>query len=1100
MAVTHHFKGLFSGDKGSDSSPNAFSGLSSDPTATQLTARKNAKTLADLAAQEAKDNNSFAKQHPVLNALGDAGNTVLNVGKGAVTDVAGLFKDAGNAGADVIANLPGGANDQIAKAADNTDAFKQKTLDNLQLQLKKTSDPTVKKRIQAGIAQVAGETNLARQTENSQLSKEATETAPKKTLTNAAEGALDLATLGTGGAAVTGGKAVIKAGIEQAAKTAGKEFVKNTAKGATIGGAYGEINAVKNNENLPESLKSVGQGAAIGAAFPIAGKILKGGAQTVSQVVGNKAGKAAQQLADTQAAQDAQILKDKGVTPIATEHATQGLKTPPTAISEAQPGSQVGKAVENVATPEGADVVKPGTGQSRYISKTIPNSEFVGAETKDLAAGTDATYNKTSNAIRADQSLQQLDTEGTHPFADKINSRLDQTHITDQTVFDAQAAAQALEKDGSPEALQKATDIYSKLSKHLTKNGQIVQAASILAKQTPQGLRYQAQKSLENAGVKITPELQDELTGHIKAVQDAVKGSPEEAVARDNVQYFIAKNIPSSKADQITNLWKAGLLTSPTTTAGNLLGNAGQYAANRLIKDPVSVLSDLVISAVRGKGRTIGATGLATDAKGFAQGIKTVASKQFRKTGFNPNEVGETSKFADKSKITNYGTTPLGKAVGGYVNGVYKVMGGADLPFREAERVRSLTSQARAAASNQGLKGSEKTNFVKDFVKNPPTKAAETAQSEAEKAVFGDKTALGSAATALQKIPVLGNVLVPFAKVTGSIATKVITGTPIGIAKNIVEQVLNVRKGGEFDQRALARAIGEGTTAVPIIAAGAALVKSGDITGGYPQSPTDRAEWIAEGKQPNSVKIGDRWYSLNYLQPFASWLSIGATIGQAQQAGLNVSDTIQQAASAATSSLASQSFVQGLQGFVDAATDPVDYAKSFVTSEAGSLVPNAVRAFASATDPNQRDTSGGVSQGILSGIPGLRETLPTKKTSDGTPIPAKDNFLNQFVNPFKPSTVKDKSNADLYDQALSPAKDLKAFRTKQINSLINEGKVSAAQRAIDTYNSDLEKIISPYVGSHQLTDDQTKLVKALYLGSVGINSKGQPFLSTSKNG
>lgn len=878
-------------------------------------------------------------------------------------------------------------------------------------------------------------------------------------------------------------------------------------------------------------------------------------------------------LADSQAAQDAAILKAKGINPIATEHAPQALTTAPTTqtnevVQHVNPttgektffripsdsrdsivnqidntrngtatagvnnngivehvtakspeqmaklgfkdggtyGSQVGKAVDNVATPAGETAVTPGVGQSRYISKTIPDSEFVGTDTKALVKNADGSYQKTSNALRADQSLQQLDAEGTLPFAQKVSSRLEGQHITDQTVFDAQAAAQALEKVGTPEALQQATDIYSKVSQHLTKAGQTVQAAAILAKQTPQGLRFTAQRQLENAKVELTPQIQKELDDHIKAVEAAPKGSPEEGIARDNVQYFVAQHIPSSAGDKIVNFWRAGLLTSPTTTGGALAGNLAQTIQRKLVTNPIATLADRVIALKTGKITSdFAAPGVAT--KEGAKAVKVLASKQYRKTGYDPLTAAQEGDKYSHGAPTNYGPTPLGKAVSGYVNGVYKVMGAADLPFRHAAYAESLSSMARSEAKTQGLKGAEFDSFVKDFMDQPPVAAKEQAVKESKAAVFANDTALGTAAssasTALKNAghhnaAAFVNFLVPFSKVPSAVATKVITSTPLGTAGEIVKQIVKVSKGGKFDQRAMAKAIGEGTTGVPIIGAGYALGQSGAVTGGYPSDPIERAQWVAEGKQPNSVKIGDRWYSLNYIQPFATLLATGAKIAEAEKSGVDTGEVVSQALAATGQSLLSQSFVQGLSGAIDAVKNPTAYAGKFVASTAGGVIPNFIRAAASATDPNQREVSGAL-QGIIAGIPGARENLKAKTNEDGSVITAKDNPANQFLNPLKPSIAKQTNNTALYQEAVQPARNLKAVRTREVNNLINNGQVKAAQRKIDDYNAQMEKIIAPYIAQHPLSDDQKDIVKALYLGSVGINKRNQPFLSTSSN-
>lgn len=869
--------------------------------------------------------------------------------------------------------------------------------------------------------------------------------------------------------------------------------VAENAAGSLAGTAVGAVQDIGHGREQ-DLAKNAAIGTAADIAMPVVGKVAgkiakatgldKAAAKAVSKV--KETSVAAK--ASSQAAEDAAIRKQVGV-PDLSQDASQTLKT--------GPESQVGNAVENVRTKPGETPKTPGVGESRYVSKTLPDSDFVDAGTK---AKLGASYDKTTNASRADQSLYQMDAEGVDNFATKVHSRLDDKHITDQTVFDAQAAAQALEKRGDEASLQSAADIYNKLSTHLSKAGQTVQAAAIMARQTPEGLSYYAQKQFKKAGVDFSPELQKDLRSYIDDVKNTTPKSAENAIARDNVQYFIASHLPTSKTDKVINFWRAGLLTSPTTTAGAIAGNTAQALQKNLITDPVATLADMVISLKTGK-RTSAAASIGSTAKGAAEGAKVLGSKQYRKTGFNPLDTAnsESTKF-NQPRVTNYGNGALGKATGAYVNGVYKLMGSADIPFRNAAHSKALSSIANSEAINKGLKGDEKKAFVQDFLKNPPESALNTANKEAEAAVFANDTRLGKAATNLAKnLGPVGQILIPFSKVPSAVATKVVTSTPLGTANEIVKQIINVRKGGEFDQRALAKAIGEGTTGVPIIGAGYALGNSGAITGGYPSTQAERDQWTAEGKKPNSIRIGDKWYSLNYIQPFATLLATGAKAAEAEKSGLDLGEVISQASAATGQSVLSQSFLQGLSSAIDAVKNPADFGASFVANTAGSVVPNFIKAAASATDTTKREATNPL-EGIASGIPGLRQTLNPKLDSENQPIQNNANFLDQYVNPLKPTPANVSPDAEINNQAIIPAKNLKTVRMKGINQLLSQGKVNAAQRKIDEYNQQLTDVIGPYVASHpNLDQDQVDKLTGLYLGQVWINKKGQPSISSRKD-
>ena len=955
-----------------------------------------------------------------------------------------------------------------------------------------------------------------------------------KTAAAAAETFLNAATLGTGTAAKAAGKGVVKS------------IVKGVGEGATFGAAAGTTDAIVNDKNVVE-------GALQGAAF---GGLVGGASSGIGAGI-NKAKNATgkSKLADQEAAERAEDIarttqpnevvqvvnpttgektfyripasqRDQVVNAIdGTDGGIAGIPqdgkvTHVTAKSPEQMAelgfkdggvygddtvNPVGTAVENVATPAGQAPADPaGLKESRYVSTTLPESDFVGAETKKKLG---AEYEATTNAQRADTSLKQLDAEGVDAFSTKVYGRLDGKQITDQTVFDAQAAAQALEKVGDEGSLQRAADIYNKLSGHLSRAGQTIQAASIMARQSPQGLSYYAQKQFKEHGVKLSAEKQQQLNELINAVKEAPAKSDEMALARDNVQYFIAQNLPATVSDKIVNFWRAGLLTSPTTTGGALVGNIAQTLSRKLITNPTAAAADLIQSIItKERAQTFARAGEA--GRGAIEGAKnTIGSKQYWKTGYNPMDAGQdVGKFDQKNRMLNYGDSLLGKATGRYVNGVYQVMGAADQPFRGAARRESLSSQANAAIKTQKLKGQEAKDFYKEFMANPPTDALERAQKEADYNTFQNDTALYSIvqgaknnlrAKGMNKTAAFVDFLAPFTKVPSAVAARIIDQTPVGAAREITKQIIRVRKGEKWDQRAVSRAIGEGTMALPILGAGYALAQEGAITGGYPSTKEERDRWAKEGKQPNSIKVGDRWYSMNYIQPFGTIMALGAGISDATKAGGDIGQIVSQGLASGGKSFINQSFLQGISSGLDAVNNPVEFAGRYAANTAAGVIPNIIRSGVRAADPVQRETEGVVA-GLMGGIPGLREQLPVKIDDEGNPIEAKDNFANQFFNPLKPSRSTPDEDTLFYDKAVKPASQLKTIRKREIDDLLSKSRVSAAQRKIDEYNQEVAKLVAPYVKEYgsQMTEDQIDRLDKLFLGEVWINSKNRPTVSS----
>ncbi len=645
---------------------------------------------------------------------------------------------------------------------------------------------------------------------------------------------------------------------------------------------------------------------------------------------------------------------------------------------------------------------------SRFANKTVQESDEISPDLKKLVKDEEASYKTVTNEGRAEEARKTL--EGMEPakaYGKVIDDLENGAETGGQKEFNAIELAKRLDEAGDKESLAMSTEILHKLSENASKRGQEIQALSYLTNRTPAGLEYGALRDLRKAigKDKITPEMRSELKALKEEVAKHEPGTDAHNFAVFNMAKFVTDQIPTGVAAKVVNIWRAGLLSAPTTTAGNILGNSGEAAARKLVVDPVAEVADYLMSKVTGK-RTFARNG------GFAQGAKDGAGKleRFMKTGYD--ERNALSKY--DSKEINYGDGAVGTKVGQYVNGVYRLMSVADQPFWYGARNESLAGLAKVAAKNKKLKGKAADDFMNEFLDNPPKEAMEQATKDAKYGTFQNPTLLGTVAAGIKtaaekhggdKARAVADFFIPFTQVPASIATRVIQRSAVGTGIQLVKALADARAGKPFDQRAMAKAIGEGTFGTAAYVAGYNLANSGLMTFGFPEDAKERELWEAEGKQLYSVKVGDRWYSLNYLQPVGTLLAVGGEAGKSVKEGANPTEIISRSIATAGQAVMNQSFLKGISGVLDAIDDPKRYAENYVENTASSVVPNFIRSFARASDDKQRDPSG-VVEGIQGAIPGMRQGLPEKTDMFGSGLDAKDNFLNQYVNPLRPSKVK----------------------------------------------------------------------------------------------
>lgn len=716
-----------------------------------------------------------------------------------------------------------------------------------------------------------------------------------------------------------------------------------------------------------------------------------------------------------------------------------------------------------------SDEVSPNVRRKVNGKYNVRSTEKLAAAAEDFASG---NIKKVTNNV-----LERMDT--------KLGT------LADQDIADAISVAKKLDSAGE---FTQAQQIYDKLAEHGTKQGQSIQALSLLRNRTPEGVKYHMLKSLKKAGAVLNEAEQKEVMGLIADIKKTKIGTE----ARDRALFatidYVSRKTPTSSSDKLINFWRAGLLTAPKTTGGNVLGNMTELATERLWSNPVAAATDKFFSIFTGKRtKTLAGGGLTGAKEGIARGV------DYLKTGFDPRSA-DNMKF-DAPMRVNYKS----KVIDHYVNGVYRWMGAQDQPFYYAAKAVAAHDLAKADGLNLGYKGGQLADYIEKSVANenwkPQTfKTAQDATKYAKYAVYQNKTLLGSMASGLKQGAshygkghgkAVVDFLIPFTQVPSSVAMRIIDRTPVGIVKEVVTQI----RKGTFDQRAMSEAIANGSFGIPVIAAGSALAGSGLITGAYPTDQKEQKLWEAEGKQPYSVKIGDKWHSLNYMQPFGTIMSIGKQVHDDRKDGKSDAEAWMNATAAAAKSVESQSFLQGLNGALSAINDPQRSMKKYVNQTASSVIPNFIRSGATATDKLQRKVNSPV-EAVQGAIPGLRQGLPAKQDMYGQDLQSKDSPLNMYANPLNPSRVKNENDATTKElRRLQDAKNgivtTEFSKTSIAGATLTDKQVRDLNARI---NTEVKSVWDKTIGTenyNKLNDDDKVTYLKKIKDTIGENIKGQ---------
>lgn len=462
---------------------------------------------------------------------------------------------------------------------------------------------------------------------------------------------------------------------------------------------------------------------------------------------------------------------------------------------------------------------------------------------------------------------------------------------------------------------------------------------------------------------------------------------------REGLFRYLSRARLSTRGEKLITLWKAGLLTNPMTHGVNIASNTTMAMMETLKDIPAAFADRLIVLAQQARGlagrRTKGAPLLRTvgaSVRGAGQGLREAIQVM---RGRDPSFL-ERYDFA---RETNYDSLILNA----YTKGIFRSLGAQDRFFRAMALKRSLTEQAVVLARAEGKRGVQLRQRIEELVRAPTDEMATRGMADAEHAVFQNQTRLGEAASKVARtFGVAGEIVLPFKRTPGAVATSVLEYSPLGLAvglKRVVGQMV-ARQPTPAAQRAAAELFGRGATGTSLVLLGYWLADQDLATGSYPANSRERNRWQQEGRQENSVLIDGRWQNVGRLAPLGNLIAVGANIRRALESGdPSFFDLAIQSGVSSVRSVADQPFLQGVQMVTETLKEPEQKVGRYVQRLIGSAVPTGVAAAARAMDPVERERER--SQGLFdvqalgsevqARIPGLRERMPTSYGTLGEP-------------------------------------------------------------------------------------------------------------------
>ncbi len=485
----------------------------------------------------------------------------------------------------------------------------------------------------------------------------------------------------------------------------------------------------------------------------------------------------------------------------------------------------------------------------------------------------------------------------------------------------------------------------------------------------------------------------------IRDVATRIVDLEDAGVSPAGINQFALKSLSNKWKDRATEFYINSLLSGPQTHAVNILSNTLTSLAQipeHMAAAAVGVARRAIPSQRETERVLFSEAGsrLAGMVSGAREGIRA-AARSFL--------TGESSDAITKIETQQMAAIP-GK-LGSVIRTPTRLLTAEDEFFKAVARRMELGGLAIRQAKREGLRGQAAKDRAADLVLNPTEPMLTRMFDYARYVTFQTPLEHGSMAAGLsqatQRRPEL-KLLFPFVRTPVNLLKFAAERSPAAVLMKSWRREF-VAGGARRDLAVARMMVGTGFGAAMY-----EMAANGDITGGGPADAKTRRLMQANGWQPYSFKIGDRYYSYQRLDPFAT------TIGTvADMVDVGSSMTNKERENSATlvgvaimHNLTNKTWLSGFSSALEAISDPDRYLEGFLARTTGSIVvPSIVAQVAKTNDPVLREAREPLDR-IRSRIPGMSDDLYPRRDVFGEPMAAQEAVGPDLVSPLFAGTAR----------------------------------------------------------------------------------------------
>jgi len=506
-------------------------------------------------------------------------------------------------------------------------------------------------------------------------------------------------------------------------------------------------------------------------------------------------------------------------------------------------------------------------------------------------------------------------------------------------------------------------------------------------------LLTEAEFAPQSFGVKRAPDAPytESVGPSVGEAQAMNVGGPSASVTGPTASAPLdALNVAAERSpwqDTVLAYYRTNLLTNPIGRAADLGSTVINQFADAAAR-PIAAAVDVIVSkgtgvrsitgpSLRGTGRAFGS---------IRQGLRDAGN--VLKTGKQAIEGG-----ADDVLYGAEVRSGLGKAVDVPINGVFRILGALDAPFRRFGYARNLFDRARVAAINEAKRGKVPWNEVTARTRELLDDGGiiKAAVRDGEAAVLSEPNKVSSwLASQTRNSPnarLAIGLVQPFMRIPLNAVLHAADFSGLGGVKamyKIARGVGRKARGKSFfrdleDQRIFSQNVAAGSFAPAAFILGMELQERGKMEGFYYTSKKD----YPNGKVPTSVNIGGENYDINRLGGFiAAPLFVGATYNRLRKQNASKANALLRSFSGLVQTAPALGYygVPAKAGRILTSDTPGGEIAKEAGGIASGFIPasGALGAAAKAMDSAKKREAEGFLGPVMSKIPGLRELLPEK--------------------------------------------------------------------------------------------------------------------------